>query len=170
MGLPVYACDPMVPLAFALGGANWIMASVVGVILASCIKCVSFPFFTNKNGRVRCRHIMFLANIVTSILGVLVVEYSSPGNLTLHFHTTDSRTFNCRYPGGIRLSEFTPLNKMPSGYWHLILIFLYLPAPFSSVWRQSMGYSSPSLYWLTKYCMLWRVLMGFIITTCLRNL
>src|SRR5262245_46664274 len=69
---PVLACEPVVPFMQVMVPTIALSGSLLVLAAAVVLKCVLFAFFERRLPRVRAAWQMFLGNILTSFVGLLV--------------------------------------------------------------------------------------------------
>ena len=75
--VPAEACTPIAELALIFGGYNIILFFII-----IPLKCVLFPYFEKRLNRGKLVLYMFLGNIFSSIMGlIMAVPFTSPAIL-----------------------------------------------------------------------------------------
>lgn len=69
---PAFACEPVVPFMQAVAPAMAFSGSVLVLAMAVVVKSVLFTFFERRLPRLRAGWWMFLGNVLTSFVGLLV--------------------------------------------------------------------------------------------------
>ncbi len=79
---PAQACEPVIPFIHAV--VPFTLAGSLFVLLVAVLgKSVLFPFFERRLPPIRAGGLMFLANILTSFIGVLVAAMIGSGDVWL---------------------------------------------------------------------------------------
>ncbi len=65
-----YACEPIIPMAMAVGGPHLVLHSGLALLAAILLKCVLFGAFQRGISFVLAFGMMFLGNIVSTIVGI----------------------------------------------------------------------------------------------------
>lgn len=79
-GVPAHACEPVVPFIYTVAplfGFSAASGSAVVLLVVVAAKSVLFAFFERRIPRIRAAALMFLGNVLTSIIGVLVASIGS---------------------------------------------------------------------------------------------
>jgi len=169
ISLPAYCCTPAVPLGMALGGANWIMGSAVGLLVAVSLKCLSFPFFAKNLGWIEAVAFMFIANIITTVLGAFSILFLMTPVFALFLSLPIIIVSVLLIKERISLTDLKPLNRLSSGKFAIILVLLFYASGIlfaMSAGQIESDKRSVTAYWILKILYVYGgILMGFIITT-----
>ncbi len=71
------ACTPIVPLVILFGGPYLVLASISWLLLAVLFKCFAYAFLEKGRPRLQSAWRMFVANLVSTIAGLLVADFST---------------------------------------------------------------------------------------------
>ena len=91
--LTVSACEPVLPLSRLLGSSTAIgsviyVQSAVWLYLAIALKCVAFAYFERRLPLHQAAGFMLLANVVSTIPGMLIARFSRKAGGDLSFYTS----------------------------------------------------------------------------------
>jgi hypothetical protein len=143
---PVYACEPLVPLAILFGVPFY---SLFGVII---LKAGMFAWLEKSLKIYRAALFMVAANIFSSLIGFLLTIASSAPTIIIVvlpivflISITPSKRFITFNPWGI-LKQWNPklLALLVTGLYFLTFVLFGLSQTFID--------SSLTLYWLVKFC------------------
>ncbi len=149
---PAFACEPVIPLAMLIAGPYVVAGSLIGLFAAVTLKCTIFSLSEPKLPRARAARLMLCANIVTSLVGLLVAAaVAAPAVLValpLVFWLTLSPSRRLKRWLGARWPQWLPpwatallltMSLMVSYVLFLLSLKVALDAPVA-YWLLKLGY------------------------------
>lgn len=142
------ACEPMYPFLVRFVFPSSMSGSALGLLAGVVLKCALFALLVRQLSWLKAAGFMFLANIITSLFGfLLVVVLSIPLALialplACYLATLPSRSLKKR------MGEQLPEWLSPGA----VAVFLFIAIPLSGVLFYSAEHANPhsSHYWLMK--------------------
>lgn len=142
------ACEPLFPFLIRFVFPSSMSAPVIGLFAGVIVKCALFAFLVRQVTWLKAAGFMFLANIITSLFGmVLIFSVSSPLALILlplvgYIATLPSKSLRTR------MGEQLPDWLSPGA----VTAFLFLAVPLSGFLFYGAEYADPKTahYWIMK--------------------
>jgi hypothetical protein len=152
-----YACQPVGPLVMLLGSPHFIMGSVIGFIGAVGIKCGAFAFFEDSLPTWHAIRLMFLANIVTTGIGLWVAfALMTPFALFALLLVCALTVSPAQH---LYIQGQTPwLTRLGPHTLALILSLLFLASYVLFFVAARTHNDNPTLYWILKLAAIYPVL------------
>ena len=142
------ACEPMYPFLIRFIFPSAMVASIVGMLAGLIVKCALFAILVRQVRWYQAAGFMFLANIVTSLFGiVLVFTLSYPFTLILiplvcYISTLPSKSLRRR------MGELFPDWLSPG----MVATFLFVAIPLNGAFFYGAEFANPNTahYWIMK--------------------
>jgi hypothetical protein len=145
----VFACEPVIPLAMLIAGPYVLAGSLIGLPAAVTLKCTIFSLSERKLPGARAARLMLFANVVTSLVGLLMAAaLAAPAVLIvlpLVFWLTLSPSRRLKRRVGARWPHW-----LPPWAAALLLTMSLVVAHVLFLWSREVALDAPVAYWLLK--------------------
>jgi hypothetical protein len=161
-----YACEPIVPFMMAVAPTVALAGSIVVLAAAVIVKSALFAFFERRLPRVRAAWRMFVGNLLTSSVGLLVAAMI--GNGPAWIFGIPIVAVLCWLPSR-RLVKAAPLRwlaKVPAGAMAAMLTVAFVASCILFALGQVAIQSERlALYWLIKVAAIFLALLASVTLT-----
>ena len=164
---PAFACEPVLPLLQVMAPAVALSRSMVVLVVAVIVKSTLFAFFERRLTPAQAAWRMFLGNVLTSLIGVLVAALiaSGPGVWLIGVPVV---CFVCWLPSR-RLVKVAPLawlgRRSPAMIARLMTFALLASCFLFGAGQEAISTHQMMLYWTIKLAAIFLALLASMTLT-----